>query len=264
MDENKNEVLEELSGLEEEEVLENEIDTEYDDASECAEEEDSQEAEKYLSKEMLLEEVISLRGENEALYDQNRKNGRVIRVLCAMIVAVAVAIAAVVMYTNLYNPYNHMGYSNFSGQTLQDVADEEGISLNEIKDIYDLPKDMKGDTYWDVAEYTIPLYSFERNYGISFDEMCAYFNFSDEVTREWSMGEAYDTVPLSMLVGEGDEFADFVEKYNLDSSVTPETPWGKVRKQVDKVDYAKYLEQTVENETEEVADNAQDATEELL
>lgn len=265
MDENKNELLEEASEAapEAEEVVE-EIAEEAEELEELTEEaaasdeetaEDSTEAEKYVSKDLLLDEVIELRTVIKSLEKKNRAKTIALSVIGGIVGIVIILCSAAAIFNAAYNPYNHMGYSNFSGETLQSVADAEGISVKEIIAAYDLPSDMRGDTYWDVVTYMTPLYTMERNYEMAVEEIAGYFGFSEEVTREWTLGEAYDTVPVSVIVGEGEEFDDFIEEYELEAWVTPETPWGKVRKQVDKIDYKKYMDQqAAEEATEDVSE----------
>lgn len=194
------------------------------------EEEDSSEAEKYVSVERLIDENARLKTVNKILSG-----------CLAVIAAVAIIFSVMKLAGNFYNPYNHMGYPNFSGMTVDDFAEMYGFTLDEIKEEYNLPDDVKGDTYFDVIEYLIPVGTMADNYGVDFETMKEAFQFSDDITPESTWGEAYDSIPLSILVGEGEEFEEFKENYGFGDEITTETPWGKVRKKVLKQDYEEYL-----------------------
>ena len=146
MDENKNELLEETSEVtpDAEEIVEELAETEVaveeiESEMEFAEVEDNTEAEKYISKDLLLDEVIELRTLNKVLEKKNRTKNILLGIILGAIGILAAVLCVVSIYSSTYNPYNHMGYSNYTGETIQSVADNEGISVKEIIDTYDLP-----------------------------------------------------------------------------------------------------------------------------
>ncbi|MBQ7975163.1 MAG: hypothetical protein IJ300_05710 [Clostridia bacterium] len=122
-------------------------------------------------------------------------------VVCAVIVAVA--------YAAGYNAYN----ANKDGYmpTLEDLAAEYEMSVDEIKDAYGLPKDMRGDTIAAVALNYMPagLYV-EMNYRLPFD------------TAVEAMGLAGDErVNENMRYGDFEKILEEVEIAQPEETQTP-------------------------------------------
>lgn len=264
MDENKNEILEEgaENPVEESEtadaVLAAVSDASTEDemaAMDNEDEESTEEAEKYISKEMLLDEVIVLRGENAALKKSNKIIKNVLRAIVAVVICAALIFAGIRVYKYVYNPYNHMGYYNISGKTLADVAEDSGMSLEEVRFELRLPDDVKADTYWDAVEFIVPAsYMAQVQYGVDFETIKQAFQFGDEITGMSTWGEAMDTMPLSVYCGSEEDVAEFAREYDLGDNVTGETLWGEVRKQVNKKQYEEYLAQQATEKVEEDLD----------
>lgn len=264
MEENKNnEILEEgATEVEEsvEEVVEptdeaveaiEEAAKEIEEVYETAEEiEDSAEAEKYIDTNLLLDEVADLRVENEALRRTNRVLKGVLKSIVAVVIAIALVFGGMSAYKTFYNPYNHMGYYNISGKTLEEVAELNGMSVEQVKTMLHLPDDVKGDTYYDVIDFLVPVSYMTEMYGMSVEELKATLSLGDEITGESTWGEALDTMPLEVYVGGEEAVAEFVAEYNLGDDVTGDTLWGEIRKTVNKIDYERYLAESATDVTE--------------
>ncbi len=255
MDENKNELLEEGTAAEEaveeavEEIAEEAAEEAVEEAIEEAEE-DFSEAEKYIDTGLLLDEVAELRMENEALRRSNRTLKSVLKAIAAVVIVVALVFGGMAAYKTFYNPYNHMGYYNISGMTLEEVATLSNMTLEEAKDALRLPDDVKGDTYYDVVEFLVPVsYMAEMN-GIDVETLKAAFSLDESITGSSTWGEALDTMPLSIYVGDEELLAEFIAEYNLGEEVNGETLWGEVRKTVNKIEYERHLAEMATDVTE--------------
>ena len=266
MEENKNneilevgtvtaeEAVEEVEETVEEAVEELEEAAEAKEATEEIEEydeevEDSTEAEKYIDTNLLLDEVAELRVENEALRKSNKVLKGVLKSIVAVVIAVALVFGGMTAYKTFYNPYNHMGYYNISGMTLEEVAEMNGMSVEEVKSMLHLPEDVKGDTYYDVIDFLVPVSYMTEMYGMSVEELKATLSLGDEITGESTWGEALDTMPLEVYVGGEEAVAEFVAEYNLGDDVTGDTLWGEIRKTVNKIDYERYLAESATDVT---------------
>ncbi|MDO4618230.1 MAG: hypothetical protein Q4B31_01750 [Clostridia bacterium] len=133
------------------------------------------------------------------------------------------------------NHYNAMGYYNESGRTIQDIADEQGITVEEFLVAYSLPADMPADTEEAAAYYNIPVLKLAEMSNMTFDQFITILGLEDEgikATDPW--GEVEDKVTLGAYIGE-EELDAFKEEYKLGDDVNKDTRFGEIRKQVDKV-----------------------------
>ena len=46
----------------------------------------------------------------------------------------------------MFNKYNRLGYVDVSGRTVAQVAEEQGMDVDEFLEQFDLPSDMPGNT----------------------------------------------------------------------------------------------------------------------
>ena len=237
MDENKKETLEEITETAEEtvEAVEETVEETVEEAVEELaedfeeEEEDSSEAEKYIEMPWLIDEITSL-----------KKKNRTLKVLSSVLIVLIAAFGvfyAVRAIVN-YNPYNNMGYPNVSSLTIENFARMNNITVDEVIEEFQLPADVKGNTYYDVLQYLMPTsVVLETSYNMDFETAKMNLNFNESITPETPWGVTEDSLPLSLLIGEGDALAEFVEFYSLGSDVTEDTLWGEVRREVLKAQY---------------------------
>lgn len=192
-------------------------------------EEDSSEAEKYVSVTELINQVSSLK--------KKKLVWKIIAIVLAVVV-LAGGVCSLVGAVKAYNPYNNMGYPNLSGLTVGNMTKFYGITMEDIIEEYSLPDDVKEDTYYDVIQYLAPTSMVIEMYGMDFETAKETLKFADSITPETPWGVAEDSMPLSVIIGD-DEAAlnEFIEHYSLKGDITGDTLWGKVRKQVLKKDY---------------------------
>ncbi len=252
MDENKNEILEDtVEAVEETVETVEEIAEAVEEAMEAVEvedgmtviEEDSTEAEKYVDVERLAKEVKSLKLKN-----------RILSVILAIIV-LAAAVFGGYKAVSSYNPYNKMGVPNTSGMTLKDMASMYGVSVDTIKEQYQLPENVKDNTYAEVVMYLAPVsLVVQAQFGMDFATAKEELKFSDDITEDSLWFDAEATIPVSIYVGTGDALAAFVAEYNLPETVTEDTPWGEIREQVLNFEYERANAPVEEVEEPEVVD----------
>ncbi|MDO4618323.1 MAG: hypothetical protein Q4B31_02245 [Clostridia bacterium] len=133
------------------------------------------------------------------------------------------------------NKYNSEKYYNESGRTIQDIADEQGITVEEFLVAYSLPADMPADTEEAAAYYNIPVLKLAEMSNMTFDQFITILGLEDEgikATDPW--GEVEDKVTLGAYIGE-EELEEFKKEYKLGDDVNEDTRFGEVRKQVVKV-----------------------------
>ncbi|MCH5185905.1 MAG: zinc ribbon domain-containing protein [Oscillospiraceae bacterium] len=143
------------------------------------------------------------------------------------------------------NKYNEMGYINISGRTLEDIAGDVGMSVDEFKAEYRLPEDMTGDTYESAAFYNMPTGKIAEMYGMEFSGVAELLKLPDTVTETTPWGEAEGEAMLKNYVGE-DAVDAFKKEYGLGDNITGDTKWKYIRNTVDQ----KTLEQRLEKESE--------------
>lgn len=218
MEENKNEILEEVA-----EAVEETVEEIVEDVV-ATEEETAQAA---VDVDYYVKKINSLKAKN-----------RVLAVILALVILAVAGFTGYKAYVN-YNPYNNMGIPNTSSMTLLNVARMYGVSVDELKEQYQLPEDVKDNTYYDVVQYITPTSVILQMSGMDFEAAKEQFKFSDDVTPETLWWDAEATIPVSVYFGTGDMFEELKKEYGLDESVTEDTPWGEVREHVLMVDYEK-------------------------
>jgi hypothetical protein len=106
------------------------------------------------------------------------------------------------------------------------------MDLDAFLEMYGLPKDMPANTTESAAYNNIPLSSMAQTYGMTVDDMKQILQMPDDVTEDTPWGEALNKVTLGAYVGE-DYLDEFKEYYGLDDDVTVDTLWGDIRQTVE-------------------------------
>ena len=161
------------------------------------------------------------------------------------------------------NKYNKMGYVNISGRTLEDVAADADMTVDEFKEEYQLPEDMTGDTYESAAFYNIPTGKIAEMYGMEFSDIIELLALPDTVTETTPWGEAEGEAPLKNYVGEESVDA-FKEEYELGDDVTGDTKWKDIRNIVDQKALDQRLAQEEEAENQDDTATGNELSEEDL
>lgn len=119
--------------------------------------------------DVVLEQMV----EGAEIPEKASMSKTAVAVISSLITLVVCAIAVFAVFITTYNPYN----SNKDGyiETIADVAEMTGKSLDEIKEEYSFPADMRGDTYSVAAINYMPVgVYFERMQGMSADMVEMY------------------------------------------------------------------------------------------
>lgn len=162
----------------------------------------------------------------------NKINKGMVIGVAALVVIIAAAILCKMYGSKLFNKYNRMGYINTSGATIDEVADQMGMSLEEFLEEYDLPKDMPANTEEAAAYYSMPFSKIAEQYGTDVDTLRQEFGLGDEVLDTTPWGEAEGLIKVGLYVGE-ENLDSFKEYYGLGDDVTADTLWKDVRDRVD-------------------------------
>lgn len=164
--------------------------------------------------------------------DETPKKKKPVAMIVIIIVVILALAGAGIYYALNRNPYNQQGYINVSGRTIQQVAEDSGMSLEEFLTEYNLPADMPASTEESSAYYTIPAGTMAGMYGMDFATLKQTLEWPDTITEETTWGEAEGQTKLGVYVGE-ENLEDFKAYYGLDETITADTLWKDVRNKID-------------------------------
>ena len=77
--------------------------------------------------------------------DEQKKGGKggLIAIIIAAVIVVAIVVVLAVKFgPSMFNKYNRLGYVDVSGRTVAQVAEEQGMDVDEFLEQFDLPSDM--------------------------------------------------------------------------------------------------------------------------
>ena len=174
------------------------------------------------------------------------KGGLIAIIVAAVIVVAIVVVLAVKFGPSMFNKYNRLGYVDVSGRTVAQVAEEQGMDVDEFLEQFDLPSDMPGNTTESAAYNCIPVSKMAEMYGMDFNTIKEVLKFPDDVDEDTAWGDAIGQVTLGDYVGE-DNLAEFKETYGFGDDITADTLWKDVRQTVDE----KSRQQRIESEKAE-------------
>lgn len=233
-----------------EEIAEETVEEAMEDVAEETLEETAEDMAEEVSEAVEANEDFSESFDKEVEVPKKKKPVVPIIIAAAIVVLAAALFIGNRIYMKSYNPYNHMGYINTTGDTIADVAEKMGMTLEEFLAEYDLPADMRADTEEAAAYYMIPVSKIAEMYYTDFETFANYYGLDESVTADTPWGEALDSMTLNKMVGE-EYLEEFIEEYELGENVNGDTKWGEVRRQVDKINYERTKAQEKEAETAE-------------
>lgn len=181
--------------------------------------------------------------------DEQKKGGKggLIAIIVAAVIVVAIVVVLAVKFgPSMFNKYNRLGYVDVSGRTVAQVAEEQGMDVDEFLEQFDLPSDMPGNTTESAAYNCIPVSKMAEMYGMDFNTIKEVLKFPDDVDEDTAWGDAIGQVKLGDYVGE-DNLAEFKETYGFGDDITADTLWKDVRQTVDE----KSRQQRIESEKAE-------------
>lgn len=197
-------------------------------------------------------ELIEIEATAGEITEGPRKN---IGAIIGGVVAVVVALAAILWYFGIINPYE-IGYVDVSGVTLEELADQSGYSLKEYKKVNGLSWLMPKSTNENAVKNNIKVKTTIAQSGMAFEDFKEYYGWGDDITENSTVGKALGATKLSVILGTKDMEADmasqtlasFKEFYGFGDEVTLDTLYKDVRVAIDKKTRETRIEQEKEAE----------------
>lgn len=133
------------------------------------------------------------------------------------------------------NKYNEMDFINTANRTLEEIAEEKEISVDDFKLLYSLPEDMPADTNEAAAFYSMTVENIAKMYGIPTDEFIAQLKegcVSDiAIEKDTIYDKAYGSISIKHHIGDY-SFEEFKKAYELSDDITENSMIGEIRNQV--------------------------------
>ncbi|MBO5060679.1 MAG: copper amine oxidase N-terminal domain-containing protein [Clostridia bacterium] len=137
-----------------------------------------------------------------------------------------------------YNKYNELDYVNAYNMTLQDIADDAEMTVEEFKEYFGLPEDMPADTNETAAYSYITVEKMAELHQINLDEAIAemkmYCKGDFEITKDTLYKDVEDNMPIKNYIGDID-FEDFKAVFELDNELTEDSMFGKIRTKLQRI-----------------------------
>ena len=192
-------------------------------------------------------------------------------------------IIAVVLGLGIYAVYSkvHVNLENRaieSGQAEQNVkyaADQAGMTVEEYLEQYGLKDspDVNEKTVISEMVKHMTVENYAKYSGKELDAFLEENGLTDKVSADTMWPDAEALIPLGVYVGGDDQFAMMKEAYELDDSITAETPWGEAKDTIEAAEKAyqekmanatpapteEATEAPAEGEAEEAAENTEPA-----
>ena len=248
---------------------------EEDALEETAEEFADDLAENIDAADEMAEEVLEYVDEvNEITEDfSEAEKKKPVGLIVTLIIVLLLIVAGVVAFaTGLIggNKYNKMGYINYSGQTIEQIAEQSGLTLEQFLQEYSLPADMPADTTVSAAVYNMPLSVYiKTNIGVEYEEVKDMLGLPTETTPDVPKNLLEKLIskfkkeepqpidgntPWYIVEGEmtiqtyaGGDVDGFKEFYKLGEEVTGETKIKEIRDQMNKVEAEMLAEQQAQS-----------------
>ncbi len=136
-------------------------------------------------------------------------------------------------------------------QTVETYARQADLSVEDYLALYEISdSSVNGKTEMSDLIDVITVNSYALLSGSDFDTFVEENGLTDKVTPETLWTEAQLLIPLGTYIG-GDEYVDeFKEYYELDDSVTAQTPWGDLADVIAEKDEQKAAEAEAAAEAE--------------
>lgn len=213
-------------------------------------------------------ELIEIEATAGEITEGPRKN---IGAIIGGAVAAVVVLVAALWYFGVINPYEK-GYIDTTGETLEQLADKRGYTVNEFKKMYSLPWLMPKSTNANAVDNNIPVsYLIEQQnkqsemyasmYGqeyvpITIESFRAEMGLSEKITEKSPIGKVRGELNLRSLLNltnvdeetAKQEFDKYKKENGLGEDVTLDTLYKDVRVAIDKKTREKRIEQEKEAE----------------
>ena len=182
---------------------------------------------------------------------------KTINLIIILIVAAVLAAGIWAVYTKISDNLLEKSIADGTApQTVETYAKQVGQSVDEYLADYEITDPaVNGDTSISELIQYMNVKNFAKYQGMEFDEFVAEYGLTDKVSEDTMWPDAEKLIPLGIYIGGDDQVEEFKTYYELDASVTAQTPWGDVADAVE----AKAAELQAQMEAEAAA--AAEATE---
>ncbi len=149
---------------------------------------------------------------------------------------VVIALVAAVYFGGIFT-LEMMGYDRYTKNaeaTLLELAESQGLTVDEFKVQYDLPDQLKRNTPVSEVEAAIPFYKMAELNGVATEELKAELGLPADLADDTAWGDAYGQVTLQRIADlNGIALSEFLAAYGLPPETTPDTPWSAVSEQIE-------------------------------
>ncbi len=166
----------------------------------------------------------------------------------AVIAVVIVAVLALAVWA--VAPKVKEGWKNVNPidtTKISGMAKNIGMTVDEFKAEFGLPEDITGksataDVFTQEFVNTLPLSKYAKLIQTDFTALVEQMGIAGKVTEDTTYGEAELLIPLSVMAGGEEGFAQMKEYYGFEEGVTADTTYGEVKDFMATVDAQKAAE----------------------
>ena len=138
--------------------------------------------------------------------------------------------------------------SGTAEQNVKYAADQKGMTVDEFLAEYGLAdSDVKAKTSVSDMLNKMTVENYAKYNDKELDAFLDEKGLKDKVDKDTKWEDAEKQIPLGKYVGGDDAFAQMKEAYELDDSITAETPWGEAKDKV--MEAAKKYQEKMQNAT---------------
>lgn len=155
------------------------------------------------------------------------------------------------------NRYNTLGYTNVSGMSIADEAEQARMTMEQYRETFKIPENMPDDTYMEVAYNFQPVKDVATSYELTYEGLKEMYSFPEyierksgekiPVTEDLPWGVVCDELTIEGLKMDLDALR---KAYGFGEEVTEKTKWKEIRPDVEKKQQEKANQNKVEKEEE--------------
>ena len=139
------------------------------------------------------------------------------------------------------NRYNTLGFSNVSGMTIADEAEEARMTMEEYRETFKIPENMPDDTFMEVAYNLQPVKDVAVSYEMTYEDLKKMYSFPEyivrksgekiPVTEDLPWGVVCDELTIENLKMDLEALR---KAYGFGEEVTLKTKWKEIRPDIEK------------------------------
>jgi len=188
----------------------------------------------------------------------NSSSNKAMDLIIVLIVVAFIAVGVWAVYPKIADNMLEKSIADGTApQTVETYAKQAGLSVDEYLAQYNLTDKADGNTEMADLVNLMDVAAFAKFQGMEYADFLTQYGLTDKVTETTMWTDAQLLIPLGVYIGGNDYVEEFKTYYELDASVTADTPWGELKDIVAEKD-AKMAEEMA-NATEAPAEG--DATE---